>query len=329
MKVQQIETTGKEYPRVEGVELGFDRRLLASHRPDQHWVVTEGSEKVVGRCSLWWNDAPPHSGHQIGVIGHYGAADQRAARKLLGHACRQLKDKGCTLSIGPMDGNTWRSYRLVSERGSRPRFFMEPDNPDDWPRHFLNSGFGEIVRYSSTLSTDLSYYDPRLPRVDSHVRNRGIRVRTVDREQFEDELRRVYYVTLRSFRKNPFFTELDIDTFLHEYGKIRPYLHEKLAFIAERDGEPIGYLFAVPDKLQAESGRAVDTVIIKTVAVLPGRASAGLGIMLAARVYENARMLGYSKAVHALMREGSTSQNSSSHYTRPFRRYSLYAKYLA
>jgi GNAT superfamily N-acetyltransferase len=329
VKVQQIESTGIDYPWVEDVELAFDCRLLANHGPDQHWVVTENNEKVVGRCSLWWNDFPPHFGHKVGVIGHYGAANQLAAHKLLGHACRQLKDNDCTLSVGPMDGNTWRSYRLVSERGSRPRFFMEPDNPDDWPRHFLDSGFSEIVRYTSTLNTNLSYDDPRLPRAVSHVGGKGIRVRTVDPERFEDELRRVYYVTVRSFQKNPFFTELDIAIFLDEYGKLRPYIQEKLAFIAERDEEPIGYLFAVPDNLQAENGRAVDTVIIKTVAVLPGRANAGLGIMLVARVYENARMLGYSKAIHALMREGSTSHNISSRYTRPFRRYALYAKRIA
>lgn len=329
MRVQQTETTGTDYPRVEDGDLAFDFRLLDSHRPDQHWVVTEGNGEVVGRCSLWWNDAPTHSGHHVGVIGHYGATDQRAARILLGHACQQLKENGCTLSVGPMDGNTWRSYRLVSERGSRPRFFLEPDNPDEWPRHFLESGFSEIVRYSSTLNTDLSYEDPRLPRAFSHVEQKGIYVRTVDRERFDDELRRVYHVTVRSFQKNPFFTEFDFATFLDEYGKIRPYLQEKLSLIAERDGEPIGYLFAVPDNLQAENGGAVDTVIIKTMAVLPGRANAGLGIVLAARAYKTARNLGYSNAVHALMRDGTTSQNTSSRYTRAFRRYALYAKRLA
>ncbi len=329
MRIQRIETTGTEYPRVEDVDLAFDPRLLASHKPDEHWVVTRGNKDVAARCSLWWKGAPPFPGQNVGVIGHYAATDRRAARKLLAHACRRLERNGCTLSVGPMDGNTWRSYRLVTERGSRERFFLEPDNPDDWPRHFLDSGFDEIVRYSSALNTDLSYNkDPRLPRAIRHLEGRGIRVRTVDLERFEDELRRVYQVTVRSFQKSPFFTQLDIAAFLDEYGRLRPYLRKELALMAERDGEPIGYLFAVPDNLQAENVGTVDTVIIKTVAVLPGRANAGLGILLAARVCENARELGYSKAVHALMREGTTSQNTNSSYTRLFRRYALYAQSL-
>ena len=36
-------------------------------------------------------------------------------------------------AVGPLDGSTWRRYRLVTERGVEPPFFMEPDNPDDWP----------------------------------------------------------------------------------------------------------------------------------------------------------------------------------------------------
>ena len=328
MRIQPIATTGTGYPRVEDVDLAFDARVLASHKPDEHWIVTRGNEDVAARCSLWWRDAPSFPGQLVGVIGHYAARDRRAARKLLAHACRQLKRNGCTLSIGPMDGNTWRSYRLVTERGPRERFFLEPDNPDDWPRHFLDSGFGKIVRYGSALNTDLSYKDPRLPRVVRHLEGGGLRVRTVVRERFEDELRRVYQVTVRSFQKSPFFTRLDIAAFLDEYGRLRPYLREELALIAERDGEPMGYLFAVPDNLQEKNGRAVDTVILKTVAVLPGRANAGLGILLASRACETARELGYSKAVHALMREGTTSQNISSSYTRLFRRYALYAKNL-
>ena len=228
-----------------------------------------------------------------------------------------------------MDGNTWRSYRLVTERGLRPRFFMEPDNPTDWPFHFLDSGFDEIVRYGSTLNKDLSFQDPRLPRAVQHLEEKGIRIRMIDVAHFEDELRRVYQVTVRSFKNSPFFTQLDMAMFLDEYGKLRSCLREELALIAERDGEPIGYLFAVPDEIQAENGRAVDTVIIKTMAVVPGRANAGLGIVLAARTYETARKLGYSKAIHALMRDGTISKNISSRYTRPFRRYALYAKSLA
>ncbi len=39
-----------------------------------------------------------------------------------------------------MDGNTWRRYRWVVERGTEPPFFLEPDNPDSAPARIRGGG---------------------------------------------------------------------------------------------------------------------------------------------------------------------------------------------
>lgn len=72
----------------------------------------------------------------------------------------------------------------------------------------------------------------------------------------------------------------------------------------------------------------MDTVIIKTVAVLPGRAYAGLGNVLVARVQAIAYALGYRRAIHALMHDSNNSRNLSDRYARSIRRYTLYARKL-
>jgi len=67
---------------------------------------------------------------------------------------------------------------------------------------------------------------------------------------------------------------------------------------------------------------------LKTFAVLPGRAYAGLGNVLVAHSHRIARALGYRRAIHALMYEGNNSLIISNRFSRPFRRYTLFAKVL-
>jgi hypothetical protein len=80
------------------------------------------------------------------------------------------------------------------------------------------------------------------------------------------------------------------------------------------------------DVLQQRYTQTIDTVILKTVAVLPGRACAGLGNLLVAKVQAIAAQLGYTRAIHALIHDGNPSRNLSSRYAVPIRRYTLFSK---
>jgi GNAT superfamily N-acetyltransferase len=306
----------------------LDPALIASHTPDAHWLLVRDRSHIAGRCSLWWRQTPAYQNFQLGLIGHYAVADADAAACLLEHASQELAGRGCTLAVGPMDGSTWRRYRLLTERGKHPVFFLEPDNPDDWPEHFLKAGFTPLAHYSSALNTDLSHTDPRLERVSQRLQAAGIQIRPVDWQRLDEELHRIYTVATISFRHNFLYTPVSFPEFLNQYRPLLPYLRPELILIAEHSGEPAGFLFAIPDCLEAHRGENVKTVIIKTVAVLPHRTYAGLGNMLVARCHEIARQLGYSQAIHALMRDKSASRHLSRRYAHTIRGYTLFAKQL-
>ena len=91
---------------------GFTADTLAAHRADGHLAALDPAGAITARCSLWWRSAPPLPGHRPGIIGHYAAGAEAAGTALLKAACRELAARGCTVAVGPMDGNTWRSYRL-------------------------------------------------------------------------------------------------------------------------------------------------------------------------------------------------------------------------
>ncbi len=296
-----------------------------AHGADAHLVVVR-DEIVVARCSLWWTMTPPLPGETPGLIGHFAAADEIAALELLQAAGDQLRRFGCTRAVGPMDGNTWRRYRLLTERGAEPTFFLEPDNPDAWPQWFAAARFSQLATYFSGLNDDLSVTDPRLPRTWARLEAAGVRLRPLNPLDFVAELQRIYTVSAVSFQENFLYTPIGAAEFVAQYEAIRPHVRPELVLLAEREGEPVGFVFGIPDLAQAQRGQTVDTVVLKTVAVLPGRAQAGLGNVLVARCQEAARALGFRRVIHALMHESNNSLNLSGHNAKPFRRYALFAR---
>jgi GNAT superfamily N-acetyltransferase len=297
---------------------------VARQQPDASWLLAAG-DNIMARCSLWWQGTPPHDGHRLGYIGHYAATDAAAAHELLGLACARLAEQGCTLAVGPMDGNTWQRYRFVTERGSEPPFFLEPDNPDDWPRQWADFGFTSLAQYYSAVNPDLGVADPRMTVLAQRVHDHGVVIHTLEADRFEEELRRVHALSLLSFRDNFLYSPISEADFLAQYSGIRRHLRPDMVLLAENGSELVGYLFGIPELLRAQRGELVDTAILKTMAVHPEHGGMGLGSLLMARFHEAARQAGFKRAIHALFHESNRSGRLSSHTAHVFRRYTLLA----
>lgn len=303
---------------------------LIRHVPDAHWLLSDSGMDVLARCSLWWSSVPEFPDQRLGFIGHYAARDHESAAILLNHACARLKEQGCTLAVGPLDGNTWRRYRFMVERGSEPPFFLEPDNPDEWPQHFSSTGFREFASYSSSLNTNLAYVDPRMDSVAERMERNGVTIRSLDPTRFDQELDAIFELSLAGFRHNFLYTPINRDEFISTYRKVQPYIKPELTLLAEHEGKAAGFLFAIPDMLQAQRGGFVDTVVMKSITVLPGKTYGGLGNLLMVRTIANIRELGYQRAIHALTYDGNSSaRNMSAAYAQPMRRYALFCRDLA
>ena len=324
---------------------GLNLETTSQPQADARWMLADDHGQIVARCSLWWRATPAYGRHRLGLIGHYAAREAGAAAQLLRLACDQLAAQGCTMAVGPMDGHTWQRYRLITERGSQPTSFMEPDNPDDWPAHFIDNGFQVLARYLSTINPSLDRLDPRLTKVAERAANRGIRIRPLKPDGFAEALPHIYRIAVTSFRDNFLYTPISEAEFIALYQPVQAYIQPELILIAEREGQPIGFIFALPDLLQAQTrpemlpeldegpsrrnGPIIDTVILKTVAVHPDHQVRGLGSLLVARCQEVAYNLGYRRAVHALMHEKNGSRKiSRRNQTQIIRRYALFGREL-
>jgi GNAT superfamily N-acetyltransferase len=303
---------------------------LARDAPDAHWVLLTADSAVGGRCSLWWRGPLPYRSHRVGAIGHFAARDSASAQQLLAHACRELADRGSTLAVAPMDGSTWRHYRLVTWRGEAPPFFLEPNHPDWWVRDFEAAGFRPIARFVSTATDDLTRRHPLMDPAAERLDAAGVRIRPLDPVRLEEDLRQIYQVSTVSFRDHLLYAPLTEGEFLALYRPHAALVDPELVLLAEQEDRAVGFVFGLPDLLQARRGVPMDTVVVKTLAILPERQLAGLGHVLLSRLHAVAREHGFTRAIHALMLAGGPSVRVSAKYTRTLvRGYGLFGRELA
>ena len=327
MKIAALHSSKEREMLVEAGGLPpFDASQIDDHEVDLHLCAVGESRGARACCSLWWNKVPPFAAHTVGVIGHYASADDGAASALLEEALNTLRRQGCTVAIGPMDGNTWRHYRFVTELSAEPPFFWEPVNPLEWPLQFERAGFKPLAEYFSALNTNLALEDERIVRHTARLAERGIEIRTAEGENLEEQLGRIYDVSRVAFTQNFLYTEIPESAFRAQYAKILPHVHLELVLLAECGAELVGYLFAIPDLAQAARCEPIDTFLIKTVAILPNSYLRGLGSVLVARAHRQGLRFGFRRCIHALMHENNVSRNISGHYAETTRRYTIFSR---
>jgi GNAT superfamily N-acetyltransferase len=308
------------------------------HRPDAHWVVADEDSLICARCSLWWQETPSLGRERTGLIGHYASRDESSADMLLQFATQELAAHGCTYALGPMDQNTWRDYRFVIERNDHASklanfacesFLMEPRNAPEWPDQFARNGYSAVAAYFSALVEDLCVRSPRLERVRQRFAAQGISVRSIRADDTEAEIRRLFSVAQAAFAGHLFYADISESDFLNMYLPFREWIREELVLVAEDSDRVVGFCFAVPDLLQAKLGQSIDTVIVKTLGVLPDRRYAGLGQILLEDVHHRASEAGFQRGIHALVRDIAPLRRIFLRYGNVCRRYALFGKELA
>ncbi len=312
---------GSPSPQMEALAANFER-------PDARIVLAESSGSLVGHAALWWRETPEFDGERVGAIGGFTAQDGKSARAVLAAAEEQLRHAGCRRVVGPMNGNTWRRHRFVTDEcGGRGPFLLEPRNPIEFPQWWESAGYQVLSRYSSSwidLENDLGIPAALAKR----LRRSGVEILPLDEARFDEELKAIHAVSVKSFSHNFLYTPLEEGAFVDAYRKIRERVDSDLVRIARRGGEVCGFVFGISDwEAAARSERPA--VIVKTLAVDPASRCAGLGSLLVDELHRIAREKGHREAIHALQHESNTSLKiTDRHHGEVLRRYSLFSKIL-
>ena len=284
-------------------------------------VIELGAGAASARCSLWWRATPPHAGRSTGFIGAIEAEGHDALAALLARAADRLRAQGCALAAGPVDGDTWHRYRLVTYSDGTPPFALEPHTDVDASAPWLRAGFAPLETYASFRDDALAARDPRVPALEARLRGAGVTLRALDLANFDAELTEIHALALRGFRDAPLYAPIGFEAFAALYRPLAPLLDPRLCPVAERDGRIAGVLFALRDP------GAPGTVVLKTVVRDTDRRLAGLGFVLTDRARAAAHALGATRAISALQHDGSVARSLAAQAV-VFRRYAVLAKEL-
>jgi hypothetical protein len=273
--------------------------------------------EAEGASCAVWRRGPTVAGRPAAAIGRFHCEDASAGARLLASLARRLGSEGIRQALGPMDGDTWHSYRLVTDAGSAPPFFLEPTNPAHHVAAFEAAGFSPVSRYVSLVDRSLA------PKAEVR-RLPDIAIRTWRAEEAEGELQRLHELSLRAFARNAFYRPIGLEEFALLYRPLVPLVDPNLVLFAQApSGATLGFLFAIPDRLQ---GAAPTTLIVKTYASL----MPGVGGLLGDHFYSIARARGARAVIHALVHEDNLSlKHSRSRHGEIFRRYALFGRSLA
>lgn len=285
-------------------------------------LITDGPT-VLGKVALYQNPALRHQGMPTGILGNYECVDsQEVANLLLETAERELKKAGNQFLIGPMNGSTWDQYRFTLQSDISP-FFTEQIQPAYYPVQWEAYGFEGIGEYSSALDTEM-IVDDRVSRGLTLLNRKGISIRSIRLEHYEEELDRLYDLCLKGFAGNYLYSPISKESFLSKYLPAKGAIDPRWVLIAEdQDGEPGAFIFCLPDYWNQESRR----LIIKTLVRHPDRKWAGVGAVLSGMIISEAKSDGVDAMIHALMYQGGGGKSVSSRFNgQTLQTYRLYGK---
>lgn len=272
---------------------------------------------VPGATASLYRDAPQWDGRRTAAIGAIAFDNAGAGTELLADAQRMLMNEGFGALIGPMDGDTWHKYRLISQSdGSRP-FFLEPQSGPDDHAAFIAAGFAPISSYASSRASLADTIDGKQFQLP------GVTVTAWDGQGAEKLISKLFEMSGSAFAGNHFFKPITLDAFLDLYRPVLPLLDPRHILFAHADnGQLVGFLFGMPDRLAADGKPAA---ILKTYA----SGLRGVGRLLADSYHRRAIELGFTEVIHALMHEDNVSrERSAMHRAVVFRRYALMGRRL-
>lgn len=296
--------------------------------------------RVVARRSLKLID---DAGRPHGMLGFFEALEHaEAVRELLETSIGWLSDTGAGTVVGPMNGDTWHSYRFNIGPFDYPPFLMEPYNPPYYPELWERCGFTTLETYYSQRVENIQALMSGLEQKHERALSNGYTMRRLDSHRFLEELETIYVLSGESFADNFLYSEISLREFISLYAGAKRLLDPDLTWLTHApDGSTAGFLFALPDEFRAVAamrgrrdplallrfaltrGKA-DAINIKSAGVARAHRRTGLFAALTFCACREAVRKGHRAVNLCLIKEGNPSGALADSVAKVLRRYVLY-----
>ena len=278
------------------------------------------NDRDIGSIVLF--DNPDHylDGERAMCVGYFHCPDdQKLANRLIDAARKEVRQSGVHHLIGPLNGTTWDSYRFKGA-DDPPSFFLEVANPAYYNKLFREAGFKEIKSYSSFLEKPIKPMPERVKKREQELFDAGIRIRTIDPNQYERDLSMIHELSHKCFKDNFLFTSHSFSDYIQKYSMLEGIARPELTLMAEDGDRLVGFVFMIDDIFCNTEKR----IIFKTYASLSDERYHGLGTVLAQRLLAILLADGYESAMRSLIVDGSLSSRIAGTDNPVYRKYYLY-----
>jgi GNAT superfamily N-acetyltransferase len=280
------------------------------------WIAAKG-ERCVGRVGAALS--PTRGG--VGYVGFFEndlrePDHETTARGLLDAACDWLRERGATRAYGPIDRNTWYSYRYTTESVPGPDGHIEPPfawEPLDSPAYlaaFRAAGFVDAEHYHSlafrgphgrtAVHASAEVAKPAYDLALSH----GVSFRPFERpENLAKSFPMLFELASEGFRESFLFEPLSFDQFTRLYGPGLAQLdHADFSYFAhDAAGTPVGFFVGYRDR---------GYLVFKTLMVRPDQRKKGTGAALMHLALRAADARGIEHGISALVRRGNAGMDA-------------------
>ena len=235
---------------------------------------------------------------------------------------------------GPMNPSTNHECGLLVGGFEQHPMIMTTWNPRYYSNLVESVGFTkakDLLAYYVPMKGDQAFELPERSRqaAERALRGRTLVFRDIDMKHFDQEVARCWEVYNEAWEKNWGFVPMSHESFLHEAKVLKYILIPQFAFMAEVDGELVGFMIIVPDFHEAfkaiGNGRLLPTGLFKLLAA-KSRLRSGRIMILGAKAEHRSRgifalflneMFRRGRAYNATGAEASWVLEDNDKLTRP------------
>jgi ribosomal protein S18 acetylase RimI-like enzyme len=284
----------------------------------------------------------PHAGEEA-FFGFWETKDRKVNREAFELLEESAKERGYVKLTGPLNFNTFHSYRLKLGTPSWKYFTHEPVNPLYYPDWLQKLGYEEHMKYESRKLEEEAVqmvYQMKSTFLET-LKDLPYNILEITKELWQQRIKEIYHLVDVIFGENPYYQQISFEHFRDQYNldfvaMLCPYCSS--FFEDPESGKLVAMSFSYPDysqlgvqekySFEADFDRLEDPcLLIKSIGVHPAHRNKGLMNYLAAHGMQNF-LDHYKTAMFCLMR----SDNVSLSYTEPLpyerAEYALFSKIL-
>lgn len=217
-------------------------------------AVRDGQD--IGRIAAFINPAHNvHSNANDGFFGFFDCQDQAdIGQALLSAAENWLRERGVDKMIGPAQWSVNEECGLLVDGFDTPPVVMMPHGHPAYQSMIEGQGLSKAIDMFA-FQADLSagYPRPKMTQamVRSAQRNKDVVIRPMRPSKFMDDVNIVMKIFNDAWSENWGFVPFSDKQITHMAKEIKPIMFKEGMWVGEYKGEPIAYIWMIPDLNEA------------------------------------------------------------------------------